>query len=73
MYVVIQEVKKHGKAFYTIGDVGTGRVVASARVDYTKRKSFWTYKTKEGAKITNKHFKRALAVAVNQYLADIEE
>jgi hypothetical protein len=67
MYIVLQEVKKPSKCFYTIADVRTRRVVGSARVDYTKGKSFWTYKTKSGSKITNKYEKREMADAVSRF------
>jgi hypothetical protein len=70
MYVVLQEVKKPAKCFYTIADVRTGRVVASARVDYTKHKAFWTYKTKAGAKITDKQERREIARAVSKFIED---
>jgi hypothetical protein len=70
VYIVLQEVKKPAKCFYTIADVRTGRVVGSARVDYTKHKSFWTYKTKAGATISNKHEKRAMADAVNRFIEE---
>jgi hypothetical protein len=70
VYVVLQEVKKPAKCFYTIADVRTGRVVGSARVDYTKHKSFWSYKAKNGAKITDKYERRAMADAVARFMEE---
>jgi hypothetical protein len=67
MYIVLQEVKKPAKCFYTIADARTRRVVGSARVDYTKGKSFWTYKTKSGARITNKQEQKAMSDAVTRF------
>jgi hypothetical protein len=70
MYIVLQEIRKQGKCFYTIADVRTRRVVGSARVDYNKHKSFWTYKTKQGAKITDKREKQAMSDAVTRHFAN---